>query len=168
MKAWYLLYCKPRSELRAQQNLTLQGIETFLPMFIEQKKQRSGKLVASKSVLFPSYLFIYFDPLETSVSRIHSTRGVNRIVGCNEDMTPIDDRVIHTLRMRELKLVTLPAAPLPFVKGEKVRFNEGPFAELEAVFEENCAHKRCSVLFNIMGQQKRIVVAVEAIDRICA
>ncbi|MGL4614970.1 MAG: transcription termination/antitermination NusG family protein, partial [Shewanella sp.] len=32
MKAWYLLYCKPRSEARAQQNLALQQIETYLPM----------------------------------------------------------------------------------------------------------------------------------------
>ena len=61
MKAWYLVYCKPKNEVRAVQNLEMQGIETFLPMCIESKKLRSGEKTVQKVPLFPSYLFIYFD-----------------------------------------------------------------------------------------------------------
>ena len=170
MKAWYLLYCKPRNELRAQQNLALQTIESYLPMFFEHKTSRTGKSVVSKSPLFPSYLFIHFDPLVTSVSRIHSTRGVNRIVGCREDMTAIDDSVMQRLRIRELAIdnaIVEIVAQAP-IKGDRVRFTEGPFENLEGVFDENCGNKRCQVLFDIMGQSKRIEVSVQTIERVCA
>ncbi|GMA81390.1 transcription antitermination protein RfaH [Shewanella glacialipiscicola] len=101
MKAWYLLYCKPRSETRAQQNLALQNLETYLPMISEEKSLRGRKQICCVP-LFPNYLFINFDPSQTSVRQVHSTRGVNRIVNCREQMTPIDDRVIHAIRMKEL------------------------------------------------------------------
>ncbi|QIR15151.1 transcription/translation regulatory transformer protein RfaH [Shewanella aestuarii] len=163
MKSWYLLYCKPREELRAQQNLMLQQIESYLPMIKEIKKSKStSKLV--ETPLFPNYLFIRFDPNEISVSRIHSTRGASRIVGCKEVMTPIDDRIIAALKIRVNAIE--PTSEQPFQKGDRVAFVGGPFAELEAIFEERNADKRCFVLFNIMGQQKRILVDESTITKL--
>ncbi|GGQ09577.1 transcription/translation regulatory transformer protein RfaH [Shewanella litoralis] len=155
MKSWYLLYCKPREELRAQQNLALQEVESYLPMISQQKKVRNKTQMVT-APLFPSYLFIYFDPEVTSVSKIHNTRGANRIVGCREDMTPIDDRIISALKRRVQGHV--PEVEKPLSKGDKVTFVDGPFKDLEAIFDENNPDKRCHVLFTIMGQQKRILV----------
>ncbi|MGL4448250.1 MAG: transcription/translation regulatory transformer protein RfaH [Shewanella sp.] len=167
MKAWYLLYCKPRSEARAQQNLALQNIDTYLPMMWQAKKQRNQKTVATQVPLFPSYLFIQFDPDETSVRQIHSTRGVNYLVNCQERMVPLDDRIIHTIRMKELRTFdkTL-AESAPLVAGEKVIFTEGPFTDLEGIFQEQCPNKRCQVLFTIMGQQKTINVPEQSVKRL--
>ncbi|MGX9460163.1 transcription/translation regulatory transformer protein RfaH [Shewanella sp. A14] len=155
MKSWYLLYCKPREETRAQQNLALQQVESYLPMITQQKMVRNKKQMVT-APLFPSYLFIYFDPQITSVSKIHSTRGANRIVGCREEMTPIDDRIISALKRRVQDFV--PQVEKPLTKGDKVKFIDGPFKDLEAIFDENNPDKRCHVLFNIMGQQKRMLV----------
>lgn len=155
MKSWYLLYCKSREELRAQQNLALQEVESYLPMISQQKKVRNKTQMVT-APLFPSYLFIYFDPEVTSVSKIHNTRGANRIVGCREDMTPIDDRIISALKRRVQGHV--PEVEKPLSKGDKVTFVDGPFKDLEAIFDENNPDKRCHVLFTIMGQQKRILV----------
>jgi len=155
MKSWYLLYCKSREELRAQQNLALQEVESYLPMISQQKKVRNKTQMVT-TPLFPSYLFIYFDPEVTSVSKIHNTRGANRIVGCREDMTPIDDRIISALKRRVQGHV--PEVEKPLSKGDKVTFVDGPFKDLEAIFDENNPDKRCHVLFTIMGQQKRILV----------
>ncbi|GGB60410.1 transcription/translation regulatory transformer protein RfaH [Shewanella inventionis] len=155
MKSWYLLYCKPREEQRAQQNLALQQVESYLPMITQQKTIRNKKQMVTVP-LFPSYLFIYFDPELTSVSKIHNTRGANRIVGCREDMTPIDDRIISALKRRVSGHI--PEVEKPLTKGDKVKFVDGPFKDLEAIFDENNPDKRCHVLFTIMGQQKRILV----------
>ncbi|WP_350432813.1 transcription/translation regulatory transformer protein RfaH [Shewanella sp. H8] len=155
MKSWYLLYCKPRHEVRAQQNLALQDVESYLPMITQLKTVRNKKQMVT-SPLFPSYLFIYFDPQIISVSKIHNTRGANRIVGCREDMTPIDDRIISALKIRIQDYV--PQEEKSLTKGDKVKFVDGPFKDLEAIFDENNPDKRCHVLFNIMGQQKRILV----------
>lgn len=169
MKAWYLLYCKPRGEARAQQNLALQEIETYLPTFPEEKLQK-GQVTVRRVSLFPSYLFVYFDPEITSVARIHNTRGVIRIVGCKELMTAIDDSVIHGIKMREHKLMSkfMPEViDMPeMLQGEKVCFTEGPFADLEGIFDESNGDKRCFVLFDLMGKQQRVAVDKSVISRL--
>lgn len=176
MKAWYLLYCKPRGEARAVHNLTLQQIESYLPTIGEEKKVK-GQVSIKRTPLFPGYLFIYFDPLVTSVARIHSTRGVGRIIGCNELMTSIDDSIIHSIRMREHKLLSdllseneLTDESLKALddtelqQGDQIRFNEGPFVDLEGIFDEKSGDKRCHVLFDIMGQKKRVSVPRSSIE----
>ncbi|MCT8867522.1 transcription/translation regulatory transformer protein RfaH [Shewanella xiamenensis] len=166
MKAWYLLYCKPRSEARAQQNLALQNLETYLPMVSEEKSQRGQKRIC-RVPLFPNYLFINFDPSQTSVKQVHSTRGVSRIVNCQERMTPIDERVIHAIRMKELTPSQFVLdTPLELKTGEKIRFKDGPFADLEAIFQEKCPNKRCHVLFNIMGQINMLTVPEQSVERV--
>jgi transcriptional antiterminator RfaH len=160
MKAWYLLYCKPKSELRAQQNLALQQVDSYLPVIKEQKTAR-GKTKLVEVPLFPNYLFIHFDPTEFSVSTIHSTRGASRIIGCKESMTPINDAIIAEIKHRvgnhQVELQP------ELVKGDRVRFTQGPFADLDAIFEEHNGDKRCNVLFTIMGQQKSLLVDVDQI-----
>ncbi|MBB1269279.1 transcription/translation regulatory transformer protein RfaH [Shewanella sp. SR44-3] len=162
MKAWYLLYCKPKSELRAQQNLALQQVESYLPVIKEQKTAR-GKTKVVEVPLFPNYLFIHFDPTEFSVSKIHNTRGASRIIGCKELMTPINDAIIAEIKHRvgNHQLEVEPG----LIKGDKVRFTQGPFVDLDAIFDENCANQRCNVLFTIMGQQKSLQVDIDQVVR---
>ncbi|WP_133406236.1 transcription/translation regulatory transformer protein RfaH [Parashewanella tropica] len=170
MKAWYLVYCKPKSEIRAQQNLQMQSIETYLPMYLEAKKQRSGKKTVSSVPLFPNYLFIYFDPKVTSVSRIHSTRGVSQIVGCKELMTAIDPALITAIKIQVAKMMNHPIEteePLP-KKGDKIKVNHGAFSEIEGVFDEKSGEKRCFVLLKLLGSMKRVEVPLEAIDKLSA
>ncbi|MCL1067016.1 transcription/translation regulatory transformer protein RfaH [Shewanella olleyana] len=161
MKSWYLLYCKPRSELRAQQNLAMQQIDSYLPI-IQEEKTSQGKTKLVDVPLFPCYLFIYFDPAEVSVSRIHSTRGASRIIGCKEAMTPIDERIIQQIKQRVMQ--HKPEIDKGLQPGDKVKFTEGPFVDIEAIFEEKNAEKRCFVLFDIMGQQKRMSVKIQDIE----
>ena len=167
MKAWYLLYCKSRNENRALQNLELQGIEVYLPLILEKKKQRSGKYQSVQMPLFPNYLFINFDPQVTPVSRIHSTRGVSQIVGVKEDMLPLDPELITRIKIKLAELSNIePEEQVGLQKGDKVRFAEGPFSELEGVFDEASGEKRCFVLLNILGKMKRVDVASEMVEKV--
>ncbi|MBM7072089.1 transcription/translation regulatory transformer protein RfaH [Shewanella sp. 202IG2-18] len=167
MKAWYLLYCKPRNEIRAKQNLELQGVETYLPLISESKKQRSGKIQNTQVPLFPNYLFINFNPQEFPVSRIHSTRGVNQIVGVKEDMLPLDPELITRIKIKLAELSNSePETSEDIKKGDKVRFSEGPFAEVEGIFDEASGEKRCFVLLNILGKMKRVNVASEMVEKV--
>jgi len=178
MKAWYLLYCKSRAETRAVHNLALQDIQTYLPTIGESKVVK-GESTVKRIPLFPGYIFIYFDPQITSVARIHSTRGVGQIVGCSELMTAIDGSIIDSIKMREHEILSelLPGlqleqhldteADFPAINpGDKVRFTEGPFADLEGIFDEQNGDKRCHVLFEIMGQKKKISVPKKSVKAI--
>ncbi len=167
MKAWYLLYCKPRNETRAMRNLELQGVEVYLPLIPEKKKQRSGKVKSVSVPLFPNYLFINFDPRIMPVSRIHSTRGVSQIVGVKEDMLPLDPELITRIKIKVAELCDIQPDGEPGLrKGDKIRFSEGPFSELEGVFEQASGEKRCFVLLNILGKMKRVNVAGELVEKV--
>ena len=167
MKAWYLLYCKPRNEIRAMQNLQLQGVEVYLPMILEKKKQRSGKTQNVQTPLFPNYLFINFDPQIMPVSRIHSTRGVSQIVGVKEDMLPLDPELITRIKIKLAELIDIePEQEISLQKGDKVTFFDGPFSELEGVFDEASGEKRCFVLLNILGKMKRVNVASDMVKKV--
>ncbi|QSX32694.1 transcription/translation regulatory transformer protein RfaH [Shewanella avicenniae] len=165
MKGWYLLYCKPKSEQRAQLNLGMQGLETYLPM-IKVEKQEKGLSVVKKSPLFPNYLFVNFDPADFSVAKIHSTRGVSRLVDCKEQPIPLNDILITQLKRQELTApVTVDNS---LVAGDKVRFIAGPFRELQGVFLERNSQQRCKVLFEILGKMQSIDYALSDVERVSA
>ncbi|EGM69256.1 transcriptional activator RfaH [Shewanella sp. HN-41] len=82
-------------------------------------------------------------------------------------MTPIDDRIIHAIRMKELTPSQTVLVDAPELKtGEKIRFKDGPFVDLEGIFQEKCPNKRCHVLFNIMGQVNTLTVPEQSVERI--
>lgn len=153
MEAWYLLYCKTRGEARAQQNLALQKIKSYLP----------------------SYLFIKFDPKKISVSQINSTRGAVSIVGSKELMMPIDESVISAIRKQEKDMnllvigndINSPCCDLIEEKeifpGDRVRVTEGVFSSIEGVFQEKSGDKRCHVLFELMGQLKKVRIPLSMV-----
>ncbi|MDZ7901008.1 MAG: transcription termination/antitermination NusG family protein [Rheinheimera sp.] len=70
MDNWYLVYCRPKQELRAQQHLANIGFDSYVPTLLV-KKQRARKLVDSKELLFPRYLFLNVD-LDSDLSVVKS------------------------------------------------------------------------------------------------
>ncbi len=163
MKAWYLVYCKSKNEERAKLNLMMQGVESYFPMFMEDKLIK-GKKVTKRVPLFPNYLFVYFDPAQFSVSRLHSTRGVSRIVGCGEVIQPIDSNIIKVIKSRELESKELVVTDIS--QGSKVRVVDGPFIELDGVYEQSCGKERCQILLTIMGKTQNVTLPLSSIQAI--
>lgn len=164
MEAWYILQCKSRSEKRAQQNLLMQELETYLPLMHTETK-KNGRKSSSSKPLFPNYLFVKFDPEVTSVSRLHSTRGVSRLVGCKENIIPLQQQVIDSIKHREslgVSPVKVEPAPEPS-KGDKVRIHQGALMNLDAIFDEPDGDKRCHVLLDILGQSQRVSIPIKSI-----
>lgn len=168
MHAWYLLYCKAKNESRAEQNLHQQGIKTYLPMF-KLRKVKHGNQLVEETPLFPNYLFAKFDPEIFSVSKIKSTRGVSQIVDCREQMTPLC-ALVDAIKRQELALATAAGDKLSeqqisqdLQAGERVRFVNGPFVDLEGVFEQKSGTKRCYVLMKVLGKIQSMKVPIEQI-----
>lgn len=167
MKGWFLLYCKPKSEQRAQLNLGMQGVETYLPMVQVEKKEK-GLSQIKRIPLFPNYLFVNFDPDEFSVSKIHSTRGVSRLVDCSERLVPLNDILITRLKYQEVTAPVLSKSSPKIRTGEKVRVLNGPFGELEGVFVQHSGEERCKVLFKLLGKMQTLEFASDNIESLTA
>ncbi|BBC39541.1 transcription antitermination protein RfaH [Photobacterium damselae subsp. piscicida] len=71
MKGWYLLYCKRSEQERAVINLDRQGVECYYPQVRIDKIVR-GKKQEVLEPLFPSYVFVYFDPEQVSYTSVRS------------------------------------------------------------------------------------------------
>jgi transcriptional antiterminator RfaH len=147
--AWYLIHTKPRQEALALTNLSRQGFECYMPMLRLQKiRQRKTALVAEP--MFPRYLFIRLDTSGSgqSWSPIRSTLGVNQLVRFGGQPAKVDGQLIDLIRSREQGTH---AQPL-FSAGDSVTVADGPFAGLEAIYQNTDAESRSMILLNILSK----------------
>jgi transcriptional antiterminator RfaH len=146
---WYLIHTKPRQEALALTNLSRQGFECYMPMLRLQKiRQRKTALVAEP--MFPRYLFIRLDTSGSgqSWSPIRSTLGVNQLVRFGGQPAKVDGQLIDLIRSREQGAQ---AQPL-FLAGDNVTVADGPYAGLEAIYQNTDAESRSMILLNILSK----------------
>ena len=147
--AWYLIHTKPRQEALALTNLSRQGFECYMPMLRLQKiRQRKTALVAEP--MFPRYLFIRLDTSGSgqSWSPIRSTLGVNQLVRFGGQPAKVDGQLIDLIRSREQGT----QAQALFLAGDNVTVADGPFAGLEAIYQNTDAESRSMILLNILSK----------------
>jgi len=156
--SWYVVHTKPRQEGRAYENLANQGFECFLPMLDVQKK-RQGKLQCVREPMFSRYLFIRLNNTTHNWSPIRSTLGVHALVRFGQSLAKVPLELIHLLRKAPAQnLVHL------FTPGDPVGFTQGPLKGLEGVYDAHDGESRAFVLVELLGQQHRLRVALEALE----
>ncbi len=99
-RCWYVVSCKPRQELQAQENLRRQGFEVYLPR-LKVRQRRRDRWVESVQVLFPRYLFVHVDRAAQSTASIRSTRGAVGLVRFGGEPATVPNRVIAAIIDRE-------------------------------------------------------------------
>ncbi|WP_277600712.1 transcription/translation regulatory transformer protein RfaH [Amphritea opalescens] len=156
-KQWYLIQCKVRHELRAQENLQRQGYHCFLPLY-SIEKIRAGKRSDVIEPLFPGYLFIALNREGENWAPIRSTRGVLRLVTFAGIPAVVPFGVVEQLMAA--KQDDDLAAPV-LKPGDVLRITEGPFKELEAVFHSFNGEARAFVLLDIMQKQQKLSMQVK-------
>ena len=157
---WYLVQCKSGETQRAFEHLQNQQYDCYLPI-MRVEKIRKRKRVTIDEPLFPGYLFIRLDQLTDDWQPIRSTRGVTRLVSFGGLPLAIDQDLIVALQTR----CKIQSAPCALQQGEKVRITEGPFRDLEAVFESFDGDERVVLLLNLLQRQQRLTVPVSSIHK---
>lgn len=165
MKRWYVVETQAHGEERAQLNLERQGYAAWLPLY-KKKRRHAGRSETVLRPLFPRYLFVAFDRERERWRPVLSTFGVSRFVGGAEGPEPVPEAVIEGLRARAGAdgLFEL-AAPRPKA-GDRVRVAEGPFAELEGVFQAESDAERVMILLRLMGREVRVTVRGADIEQL--
>ena len=153
MDSWYLLYSKSRQEQRAQQHLANQGFESFAPHILV-KKLRAGKTVEINEPLFPRYIFLKC-PKALNLSTIRSTRGVAGLVRFGDTLARVPSALVHHLLQQQIVLQQQTPTQ-PFQPGDTLEILNGPFASLNAVFQQADGEQRSIILLNFLGQQLQL------------
>jgi transcriptional antiterminator RfaH len=164
MKQWFVVHTQPLKEVVAEQHLTEQGFEAYLPRY-KKTRRHARKVDEVLAPLFPRYVFIGID-LETDQWRsIMGTRGVSYLLMMDGRPATIPSSIIEALKNQETTdgLVPINSMAL-FTKGDKVRVLEGAFKEYVAVFEKMDDKQRVRLLLNCLGREVNISLPSYAVE----
>ena len=152
--AWFVVKAKYNQERRAESSLLSQGVKCYLPV-ITTSSMRDGKKLNQlrDNVLFPGYLFAYFDPEVIHTTEVKNSRGVSGLVSFGGAPAIITDSKMDDIRKSiDSRAAALSAESIP-VKGERVELTGGSLEGLEAVYDEPDGLRRSILLINILGKQ---------------
>jgi transcriptional antiterminator RfaH len=160
---WYVVQTHIHAERKAQLHLGRQGFDAYVPRYLKRRRHaRRTQLVAAP--LYPSYLFVAFNPAVQRWRSIHSTVGVARLV-CNGDVPAVlDAAIIEGLRSRENAqgFIELKRRLL-FAAGDKVRVREGVFCDCLGLFESTSDRERVAILLELLGRKVRVLLDEELV-----
>lgn len=146
-EAWLLLYTKPYKERQVRDLLGAQGIATYLPEIMVERK--SGM---KKKPFFPCYLFVRVDPTNGVLADVRWTPGLRYIVRAGHQPVRVPDRVVDHIRHRLQQMGVMRPADR-FQQGDRVRITDGPFDGLEAIFDRRLSGRgRVRVLLHYMDR----------------
>ena len=162
MSKWYVVLTKPKQEERAEEHLTAQGGEVFLPR-IALEKVRKGKRVRNVEPLFPGYLFVNVEGCEQLVASIRSTRGVRQLLRFGVQPLEVNPVLINDLRHRCIDAgnvgANADASPKEYYEqGQMVEVISGPFKDYQAIFKQFDGEHRAIILLNLLNQQQELLV----------
>ena len=160
-RRWYLVYCKPRQERVAVENLERQGYETYLPR-VRETRRRAGQRIKVIAPLFPRYLFIHLDQEFDNWGPIRSTLGVLSLVRFGQSPARVPDELLAFLRGREDAEGVQSIEPQPLKAGARVRVASGSLAGYEGIFLARTGRERVVVLLDILGKATR--TQMDALD----
>ena len=155
-KNWLVVQIKPNSYDLATRNLERQGVETFLPkMKVTIKKE--NKFIIKDVLVFPGYGFVGIHLQNSNWTKINNTYGVSKVLSFNNRPSEVPLDLIVELKNRFENNVD-PIINENLKKGDTIKFNNGPFAELVANIESVEEKKRIYVLLEVMGGHRKLKI----------
>ncbi len=158
---WYVVQSRPHKELYAATNLQNQAFRTFIPRI--SKTIRHARRTKTVLVpLFPRYFFVSLDISRDRWRSVRGTFGVLCLVMDSDRPRPVPRGLVE-----QLIATTRGPNGVDFrerlVLGQNVRFLTGPFADKIGRLVSLDDADRVAVLMEILGSERQIAVAPEAL-----
>jgi transcriptional antiterminator RfaH len=155
-KRWFLVYTRPKSEVKAALNLRAQEFRTFLPQ-IQKTVRHARQLRTARAPLFPRYVFVELDLGRDRWLSVRSTFGVASLFTSSEGHpVPVPRGVVENLLQQSDGDQIRLGADLR--AGQRVRLLSGPFADLIGKIERLDGSERVRVLLELMSTPVPIAV----------
>ena len=159
---WCVAYTHALKEFVAKTHLEQQGLQTFLPCYKKQQRNRPDGLIKP---LFPRYIFIQIKTL-AAIRPIRYTRGIQYLLEHqNHQPKTLDDAFIGALKQQadENNCIDL-LEDAVFKPGTDILIHKGQFSGQCAQILSIDAHQRVNVLLALLGTQTKITVSIDQIE----
>ena len=164
MNTWFLIYCKPKQDIRAEQNLIRQGFDVFRPTVnIITPKAGLASYITCES-LFPRYVFLRVDPELKSIAPVLSTYGVANFVKFGNQYATAPESLIEEIKTNVGKHIIEDNSHIR--TGDPIFVDGHGFDRVKAIYCNACGHKRAMILMNILGNDVKLMVPTECIQKI--
>jgi len=151
---WFVVSTKPQKEELVRVLLDQAGLEVFIPRILEWQGARR-RMREQVRLLFPGYLFVSMSVLR-DYPRVRWTPGVKKVLGADNQPTPIDRSLVEELQARMGRRGYLVQRP-HFEAGDKVEVRHGPFVGLLGVVEGcSSAPERVRVLLTLFERRTSV------------
>jgi transcriptional antiterminator NusG len=155
-QAWFGVRVKPRSEVRAADNLSLRGYQPFLPAH-RVRRRWSDRIKLLEEPLFPGYLFCRFAASE--LIRILESPGVIQVIGIGRTPVPVSDAEIGAIQT--MVASNLEITPWPYLQtGQGIQIDVGPLAGIRGIVIRSAVGKP-RVLISVTLLQRSVAAEVE-------
>ena len=165
MNRWLLVYCKPKQDVRAEENLVRQGFEVFRPIIDISLHKIGSRSTTKRESLFPRYLFINVNPEVKSIAPVLSTYGVSSFVKFGNHYATASDELIALIQKKAEEQSLFYEEQQIFKKGDSVYLDGYGFDNVDAIYQNPCGDSRSLILINILGKKSQISVPVGSISK---
>lgn len=159
MGHWYAVHTHQRAEERALVHLKHQGFTGYLPRYLAQRSHARRRDWVRRP-LFPGYLFLSLDLQRDRWRSVDSTVGVRGLVSAGDGPLAVPVGVVEEIRAREDQtgMVVL-GADHTFHRDQPVRIVDGPFAEMEGLFQRYSGEERVLILLDLLSRPVKVEVS---------
>lgn len=145
---WYAIYTRSRAEKKVLEQLTLRGIEAYLPLQRVMSQWSDRKKLVEKPVI-NSYVFVRIVPEERPA--VFDVQGFVAFVSDRGRPAVIPTRQIENMRRTVDSNVGFDVVEGVFEVGETVRILEGPLAGIEGQISEVKGAKKLHMIIAQLG-----------------
>jgi len=161
-RRWYILKVQVNREDAIkdalQRRVAIAGLQDFFGDIVVPDERRTefknGKKKVVRIKLYPGYLIVHMELNEETWFLVRETSGIGDFTGSGGKPTPmLPSEVAKILNKQEEKADEAPKIKFPFKSGDRVRINDGMFANFEGSVEAiDEGNGRVTVMINIFGR----------------
>lgn len=163
---WYVIWTSTGSEKKALEGISEDPLtrRAFIPRRAVQIK-RNGEWVKVEKPLFPGYLFVDTDEVESLADEVRKIEGFNKILTVNKEFCPLYDRDADLIEGLYGNGGLFDVSE-GMIEGDRIIVTSGPLKGQEGLIKKIDRHKRLAYLESDMfGQTIRAAVGLEIVEK---
>lgn len=175
-KAWYALHTYSGHENKVKSYLEAliasqgdQGsIEEVVVPTEEVVELRGGKKTVAKKRFLPSYVLVRMEMTKDAWHTVTNIPGVTNFVGPARKPAPLRQEEVDHILGQVQRRKDQEVEDIPFMVGDQVKVNDGPFKDFVGTVQEvNPEKRRLNIMVSIFGRGTPVeldVLQVQAVD----
>jgi len=170
-KKWYVVTTYSGFETKAKSALeerirTSDLADQFGTILVPTEPPPEGRKRASNRSFFPGYIFVEMAMDERTWTLVKGTPKVTNFVG-NQKPSPVPREQIEAIQKQIAEGAIKPKPLVTFEEGDRVRMNQGPFANMSGTVSFiNQEKQKIRVLVSIFGRPTSVEIEYGHVERL--